>query len=112
MAHAEDGASPEPVAVDACEPPHRLAVTAGTPDAPWPLELMLTAHGEGARLRFVHHLAEPYDASSLGPGWQYYLDRLGAVLAGAPVPQDFDAYLPALADACPVPDAPQEEGGR
>ena len=33
-------------------------------------------------LVFVQRLAEPYDASSIGPGWHYYLDRLDAVVAG------------------------------
>jgi hypothetical protein len=36
-------------------------------------------------LDFVHHLSMPYDAS-IGPGWHYYLHRLGAVVAGTTVP--------------------------
>lgn len=100
---AEDDAAPEPVSIDACEPPRRLAVTFATGDGPWPLEVTLTERGEVTELVFVHHLAEPYDASSVGPGWQYYLDRLAAVVTGAAVPEDFEQYHPALADAYPVP---------
>lgn len=102
---AEGDVPPEQVAVDACEPPHRLAVTVPGPDGPWPLELTLEPSGAGTALRLVHHLAEPYDAGSTGPGWQYYLDRLGAVLAGTRLPDDFDLYYPALAGAYAVPPA-------
>lgn len=100
---AEDDADPEPVSIQACEPPHRLAVTMGSADGPWPLEITLTERNGATELVFVHHLAEPYDASSIGPGWQHYLDRLTAVITGQPLPQDFTEYHPALADAYPVP---------
>jgi uncharacterized protein YndB with AHSA1/START domain len=102
---AEGQTEPERVTVSACEPPTHLAVVTQGPDGPWPLELVLTADAGGTRLRFTHRLAEPYDASSTGPGWQYYLDRLEAVVAGTPVPDDFDAYHPALAAAYAVPPA-------
>ena len=58
--------------------------------------MTLSAQGDETTLRFVQRLAEPYDASSIGPGWHFYLDRLGAVLNGHDVPDDFDAYYPAL----------------
>jgi uncharacterized protein YndB with AHSA1/START domain len=99
------GSRPEPVAIDTCEPPRRLAVTIPTPDGPWPLTVTLTEQDGETELRFTHQLHEPYDASGVGPGWQYYLDRLGAVLSGTDVPDDFDAYFPALADAYPIPRA-------
>ena len=101
----EEGAPSEPVTVDRCEPPTRLEVTVGTGDGPWPLTVLLGEDGDGTRLLFTHRLAEPYDASSVGPGWHYYLDRLGAVVAGTPVPADFTAYHPGLAAAYPVPPA-------
>lgn len=103
---SEEGAPPAPVQVTACEAPRHLAVTMPGPEGAWPVELTLTEDGGRTSLRFVHHLAEPYDASSVGPGWHYYLDRLGAVVAGAPVPDDFDAYYPRLADAYAVPPGP------
>ncbi len=106
MADEED-AGPQQVRIEACEPPHRLAVTTGSADGPWPLEVTLVEQGAGTLLTFVHHLAEPYDASSIGPGWQYYLDRLGAVLTGEQVPADLDEYHPALADAYAVPAEPR-----
>lgn len=102
---AEGQTEPEPVTVAACEAPTLLAVSTSGPDGPWPLELRLADDDGRTRLRFTHRLAEPYDASSIGPGWQYYLDRLEAVLAGRPVPADFDEYLPGLAAAYAVPPA-------
>jgi uncharacterized protein YndB with AHSA1/START domain len=101
----KDGSQTEAATIDVCEPPTALAVTIATPDGPWPLNLTLTAEGDRTVLRFTHRLNEPYDASGVGPGWQYYLDRLGAVLAGEPVPDDFDAYYPRLADSYPIPAA-------
>jgi len=95
----------QPVTVDACEPPHHLAVTMPSPDGPWPITVTLTEADGGTTLRFVHLLAEPYDASSVGPGWQYYLDRLGAVIGGETVPDDFDAYYPRFANDYPIPSA-------
>jgi len=74
------------------------------------LSVDLAEEGPGTRLRFVHVLAEPYDATAIGPGWQYYLDRLGAVLLDAPVPDDFTEYHPALGDAYAVPPLPGSGG--
>ncbi len=101
----EEGAPAETVTIDRCEPPARLEVTAGTADGPWPLTVLLTEEAGRTRLLFTHRLAEPYDASAVGPGWHYYLDRLDAVLAGTAVPGDFTAYHPRLAAAYPVPPA-------
>ena len=102
---AEGGSTPERVVVDACEPPRRLAVTLPGPEGDWPLVLELDERGPATQLRLVHRLAEPYDASSIGPGWQFYLDRLQAVVAGTPVPESFDDYVPALAPAYALPPA-------
>ena len=101
---ADEGAPQgERVLIDACEPPTRLAVTLPGPEGAWPLSLALADDAGTTRLRFVHRLAEPVDASSIGPGWHYYLDRLSAVVTGAPLPEDFDEYLPGLAAAYDVP---------
>lgn len=64
---------------------------------------MLAARGDGSTLVFTQRLAEPYDASSLGPGWHYYLDRLGAVAAGLAVPGRWEDYHPSLAGAYALP---------
>ena len=105
MLEDPDGA-PQPVRIDACTAPQRLGVVLPSPDGPWPLDVALTPHGGGTRLVLVHVLAEPYDAGSIGPGWQYYLDRLTAVLYGDPVPDDWEAYAgQSAAYAVPPEDA-------
>lgn len=101
---AEADAEPQAVALLVCEPPTRLVVETDSPDGPWRLEVTLADHGGATTLRFVQRLAEPYDASSIGPGWHFYLDRLEAVVHGRDVPEDFDAYYPALQGDYALPD--------
>lgn len=104
---AEGGTQPQSVTIDECDPPRHLALTVPGPDGPWPLDLTLYEQEGQTTMRFIHHLAEPFDARSIGPGWHFYLDRLGAVVTGAPAPDSWDDYYPALADAYyPVPDEP------
>lgn len=100
---AEAGAPPATVRILACEPPNQLLVETDSPDGVWRLEVRLSDEGGGTTLRFVQRLAEPYDASSIGPGWHYYLDRLAAVVHGHEVPEDFEAYYPALQDEYALP---------
>jgi hypothetical protein len=83
----------------ACEPPHRFAVRSREPQpfsedgqgekALWEMELELREADGVTSLRFVQVLvpgATGVDmAASVGPGWDYYLDRLGAALAGQDV---------------------------
>jgi hypothetical protein len=46
----------------------------------------------------VHHLDEEAKSEEIGPGWEYYLDRLAAAMNGSPVP-DWDDYWPSLGSA-------------
>lgn len=103
----EDGAAPEVVTVVECVPPSRLVVDLPSPDGPWRLSVVLRAEGRLTALSLTQRLDEPYDAGSIGPGWHYYLDRLGAVLGGRPAPSDWDDYYPALEQRYAVPDAPR-----
>lgn len=102
-----EAAAPEPVTIDACHPPHRLAVTTGGAGPRWPLDLTLTARGDDVTaLRFVHRLTAQDDVPSTGVGWHYYLDRLDGVLRGVPPTDAWDDYLLALADRYPAPADP------
>ena len=94
-----------------CIAPTRLIIEVPSPDGTWLLAVELSAVGaeagvgkDATRMVFTHRLAEPYDASSVGPGWHYYLDRLDAVVAGVPVPEDFEPYMAELASSYPLPD--------
>lgn len=101
--HLAEDPAPQPATVVDCAPPTRLAVEVASADGPWPLSVTLSEDDGVTTLVFVHRLAEPYDASSVGPGWQYYLDRLGAVVRGEAVPDGWDEYFPGLAGAYPLP---------
>lgn len=99
----DEGSTPETVTILECEPPTRLVVDLPSPDGTWRLSAALRAKGGGTTLVFTHRLAEPYDGSSVGPGWHYYLDRLGAVITGRAVPDSWDDYSTSLAGSYPLP---------
>ncbi|MFV0459885.1 MAG: SRPBCC domain-containing protein [Actinomycetales bacterium] len=66
-----------------CEPPRRLVVeTASGPDA-WRLELDLVEFDGVTTLTFAQPIDDPELAGQVGPGWEYYLDRLVAAESGA-----------------------------
>ncbi|MFL1431796.1 MULTISPECIES: SRPBCC family protein [unclassified Nocardiopsis] len=89
----EEGAPEGDLRIDACEPPHRLAVSSEDEYGSWHLEALLSADGATTILTFVQHLEPDTDLGSIGPGWEYYLDALAASREGNPPPA-FDAYFP------------------
>ena len=93
-----DGAPAEEMEIRECDPPRRLAVTAHAGDVTWLLELTLTEADGVTRLTFTQPGIDPVEAESVGPGWEYYLDRLVAAESGADVATiDFDRdYYPAM----------------
>ncbi|WP_247200847.1 SRPBCC domain-containing protein [Streptomyces scabiei] len=52
----EESAPWSPMRIDACEPPHRLAVSTQDEAGSWSLELLLTESEGVTELRLVHHL--------------------------------------------------------
>ena len=70
--------------IDACEPPRHLAMTShnyGT----WILSITLREVDGGTELVFVNHQVDPAMVPDVGPGWEYYLNRLVAAQSGADV---------------------------
>jgi uncharacterized protein YndB with AHSA1/START domain len=90
----EDGATPSQVRIEACEPPRRLLVATDDAAGSWLLEAELSEAGGITTLVFTHHLTDEADATSVGPGWEYYLDLLVAAREGGAEP-DFGDYYPA-----------------
>ena len=90
----EEGAEESEMTIEACEPPHHLAVRAEDEYGTWHLEAELAQVGDTTTLTFTHHLDDGADTGSIGPGWEYYLDMLVASRDGTPAP-DFDDYFPA-----------------
>jgi uncharacterized protein YndB with AHSA1/START domain len=94
---AEGDDVPEEVyLVEACEPPRRFVVRSrdaaafsedgSGPRVAWQHTLELTEQDGGTTLVFTQVVPDgalgPEMVSSVGPGWDYYLDRLVAVLDG------------------------------
>jgi uncharacterized protein YndB with AHSA1/START domain len=87
----------ETMTIRACEPPHRLHMTSHFGDQVWLLELDLT-HADGVTtLTFSQPGITAEQVGDVGPGWDYYLDRLVDVETGAdPALRDFERdYYPA-----------------
>lgn len=89
---AEDDDTAQPVTIIECEAPSRLVIELPAPDGSWRLAMGLRAIEGGTCLVFSQGLAEPDEATSIGPGWHFYLDRLAAVVGDMPVPDDWGAY--------------------
>ncbi|OAV59899.1 SRPBCC domain-containing protein [Enteractinococcus helveticum] len=91
----EEGKPGFKVEILECHAPEHFRVKTLDEHLPWDLSIELTESNEHAELRFTMHDANPSIIGEIGPGWEYYLDQLCAVIDGDPVP-DFDDYFPAL----------------
>lgn len=89
-AEAEGGPMEMKVAV--LEPPTRLVLDSGV----WVIELQVS-DGE---IALQHAVAGPEEAASVGPGWEFYMDRLAAAVTGGSVADiNFESdYFPALSE--------------
>ncbi len=99
-----DEASSERFTIDVCEPPRRLEITTDMPNdsgqqETWQLRLELSEQDGVTTLRFAQDVPDPEMANGVGPGWDYYLDRMVVAEAGGdPATLDFDDYYPALVE--------------
>lgn len=104
MLYEGENVEPEEYEINTCDAPTRLELTShmaydeDTP-ATWHLELGLAEADGVTTLTFAQSMDDPAMAENVGPGWEYYLDRLVAAETGAdPDALDFGDYYPALAD--------------
>ena len=80
-----------------CAPPHRFVVELGGQQPPWHVSVTLREEGGVTTLTFVQRLTDDIDATDVGPGWEYYADRLAASRDGGTMPDwDSDGYQAAL----------------
>ncbi len=91
---AEGVTEPSPVTITKCSPPNLLALDMAAPDGIWPVRLELAESDGGTMVTFSHALRPDEDVSSIGPGWEYYFDRLIAAETGGSMPE-WDDYYPA-----------------
>ncbi len=90
----------ETMEIRVCEPPHRLHVTSRTATEAWLLDVDLT-HDDGVTtLTLSQPGVTAEQAPAVGPGWEYYLDRLVDAESGVdPSARNFDRDdYPAMAD--------------
>jgi uncharacterized protein YndB with AHSA1/START domain len=95
---AEDGSPTEALEVIECEPQRRYVVEQVTPGEVWRLRISLAETtdiaGQPVTTVFLgHRLDNARLAGTVGPGWEYYLDRLVAATGDEPMP-DFGDYYP------------------
>jgi uncharacterized protein YndB with AHSA1/START domain len=81
-----------------CDPPRLLAVRTQTANGPWHLVLALEQSEGTTEVTFSQPRINPTEVENVGPGWEYYLDRLVAAVAGGDVAAiDFERdYYPAM----------------
>jgi len=77
--------------IEHCEAPHQLAVRTKSAYGEKLLSIKLSESAGTTTLEFVHHRVNRKMIGELGPGWEYYLDKLVASREGEPQPA-FDAY--------------------
>lgn len=69
---AEEAGPPMEATITRCEPPHHLVIDTGM----WVLELEV---GDGF-ISLFHVVESAEEAASIGPGWEFYMDRLAAAV--------------------------------
>ncbi|KAA1424765.1 polyketide cyclase [Mumia zhuanghuii] len=84
--------------IDVCEKPRRLvtrsASPSGVPGDEWVIELDLDDDEGFTTLTFAQAMPDAETAASVGPGWDYYLDRMVASERGEDLDDiDFEQYL-------------------
>lgn len=98
----EEGDSVETMDVVECSPPSRLRLSSQVPGEPrtFVLDLELTEAGDTTTLTFAQALADSAEAENMGPGWDYYLDRMVvAEQGGDPATVVWDDYYPGISAA-------------
>jgi len=104
-AEAQD-APEETIHIDECAAPRRLVMRSARPDdhsLEWRWQLDLDESDGVTTLTFAQEVADATLAEGVGPGWDYYLDRLVAAETGDDLAADlaaidFDDYFPALSE--------------
>ncbi len=99
-----DEAAAEKFTIDQCEPPRRLEITSESPHPDgtvqnWHFDLALAESDGVTTLTFAQSVPDPTMAEGVGPGWDFYLDRMVLAEAGGdPGTLVFDDYYPALVE--------------
>jgi|LSQX01.3.fsa_nt_gb uncharacterized protein YndB with AHSA1/START domain len=80
-AEGEENAVPTRFDIKQCVPPRLLEVTSVDEFGSWNLIIELDESATGdTHVTLSHIITDPETVPSMGPGWEYYLDRLAAYL--------------------------------
>ncbi|HEU4513766.1 MAG TPA: SRPBCC family protein [Nocardioidaceae bacterium] len=94
-----EGAQPVVNEIDECRPPYLLQVSFTEEGQPWVLRLELRESDGVTTLDFAQRITDPELGASVGPGWEYYLDRLVTAQAGGDAGTvQWGDYFPAMSD--------------
>ncbi|MFF5791349.1 SRPBCC domain-containing protein [Paeniglutamicibacter sp. NPDC012692] len=100
MVEGGQEASPANLVIHRCRAPHELSFTTDSEYGAWNLGLELSRQDGVSTIRFIHDLGMTDDPSTIGPGWEYYVQRAIVSLEGGDVESvKWDDYYPALAPA-------------
>lgn len=90
----------EELEIRECDAPRTLRVTSHVGPSAWYLDVELSEAGGVTTLAFSQPDVDHEDSLSVGPGWEYYLDRLVAVETGGDLSAvDFERdYYPAMSE--------------
>lgn len=95
-----DDVPEEKILIDECHEPTRLVMRSFRPDDPsevWAWQVDLSESDGVTTLTFAQEAVSVELAEGVGPGWDYYLDRMvAAETGGDPSAIDFDDYFPAF----------------
>ncbi|MET1044776.1 MAG: SRPBCC domain-containing protein [Microbacteriaceae bacterium] len=92
----EDGTL-EHVTILGCEPPRHFRGDFGRSGDTWRVGFDLSDAEGITTLTLKHYLRSKEDLADIGPGWEWYLDRLVASRENGTMP-DWDDYYPALSE--------------
>ncbi|QPK84112.1 SRPBCC domain-containing protein [Corynebacterium qintianiae] len=76
-----------------CDRPSRLRLVSQGGFA-WDVAFDLTQEAEGTKILFTHYDVDLDQLHEIGPGWEFYLDRLVGAVVDKRMPA-WDAYFPA-----------------
>ncbi len=97
---AEEGDATQTVNILQCRAPELVRVEQGPEHQPWILEVHLAEDGHETELTFKQPMDAQFAVTMLadvGPGWEYYFDRLVAAVAGEDADTiKWDDYYPSL----------------
>ena len=77
--------------------PHHVVVDFGDPERPWRISVNLGESDGITTMTFVQTLSDDVNTTEVGPGWEFYADRMTAALEGGEMPDwDGDSYQDTL----------------